>query len=176
MAFVLSRQDKLDEAETFAERAVEIFEKPRKRDLLVATAYVNLGHIRRRQGRLKPAEALLEEAYAIQKKMLSRSHPHLAGTLHELAKLFMAQQRWQEAEDACRRDVQLCEEYLVDIHPSLARALENYADLLERQVRDVEAGSLRERARQIRACFEAKKPAATDSLVDLDTAIRPPPA
>jgi tetratricopeptide (TPR) repeat protein len=154
MGHVLIRLDRLDEAEPFAERAASTFEG--RDDLFEAMALGNLGYLRLKQRRLREAEELVRDGYAICKHKLGTSHPSLVHPLYHLAEVFKAQERWDDAEEVCQRNLHLCENYLVPTHPMLARCLEQYAGLLDTLGRSSEAERLRQRARPVRACFEGQ--------------------
>lgn len=154
LGHVLIRLDRLDEAQPLAEHAASVFEG--REDLYEAMALSNLGLLRLKQGKLREAEELIRDGYAMGKRKVGGSHPMLVPSLYYLAEVFMAQERWEDAEDVCQRNLHLCENYLVPTHPMLARCLEQYAGLLDTLGRSSEAERLRERARPVRACFEGQ--------------------
>jgi tetratricopeptide (TPR) repeat protein len=173
LGHVLIRLDRLDEAEPLAEHAASVFEG--REDLYDAMALGNLGLLRLKQGKLREAEELIRDGYAISKEKLGTSHPSLVHPLYYLAQVFIAQRRWEDAEEVCQRNLHLCEAYLAPTHPMLARCLEQYADLLDMLERPSEAERLRNRASPVRACFEgqpafASKPVAP-AEIDWRTAI-----
>jgi len=82
-------------------------------------------------------------------KVLALDHPSLAGSLHNLARLYHDQGKYEEAEPLYQRALAIVEKTL-GVHPNVALCLENYAGLLEKMKREDEAAKLRERAKVIR--------------------------
>ena len=78
-------------------------------------------------------------------------HPDTATDLNDLAKLYRAQGKYDEAEPLVRRSLTIREKALGPEHPDVATSLENYAALLREMDRNAEADKLDERARAIRA-------------------------
>ncbi|MBV9259409.1 MAG: tetratricopeptide repeat protein, partial [Ktedonobacteraceae bacterium] len=71
--------------------------------------------------------------------------------LNDLALLYQAQGRYEEAEPLYERALQIYEKTMRPDHPGLATILGNYAYLLEEMQRPDEAAQLRARAQAIRA-------------------------
>ncbi len=82
----------------------------------------------------------------------------MAQSLNNLAALYDSQGKYAEAEPLYRRALAIREKALGPEHPSVATALENYAGLLRKTNREVEAARLEASAQAIRAKHAAKNP------------------
>ena len=74
----------------------------------------------------------------------------MASTLNNLAEVYRAEGRWEDAAPLYPRAIAIVEKALGPDHPTLAVLMENYAVVLRRAHRDAEALEMDERARDIR--------------------------
>jgi tetratricopeptide (TPR) repeat protein len=81
-------------------------------------------------------------------------HPSTAATLNNLAQLYQAQGRYEEAEPLFLRALTIKEKALPPDHPSTN--LENYASLLREMNLPREAQTLEQRAKAIRTRLSSK--------------------
>ncbi|HSE57709.1 MAG TPA: tetratricopeptide repeat protein, partial [Nitrospiraceae bacterium] len=77
-------------------------------------------------------------------------HVEVAVTLGNLGQLYSAQGRYTDAEPYYRRALEVREKVLGDMHPDVAKSLEEYAVLLRTMGREKEALPLESRAQGIR--------------------------
>ncbi|MBV9688647.1 MAG: tetratricopeptide repeat protein [Ktedonobacteraceae bacterium] len=63
--------------------------------------------------------------------MLGAEHPSTASTLHELARLYQTQGKYEQAEPLYQRALRICEQVLGAEHPSTRITLKNYTILLQ---------------------------------------------
>src|SRR6266545_1209122 len=143
--------DKLDEALTFAERALEIRER-----LLgtehpdVAASIDNLASIYTGNAEYVKAEPLYRRALAIREKALGKDHPETAKSLNNLAEVYRIQGKYLEAEPLYKRALEIREKALGKDHPQVALSLNNLALLYRTQGKYVEGEPLFKRALDIR--------------------------
>src|SRR6266511_1257926 len=143
--------DKLDEALTFAERALEIRER-----LLgtehpdVAASIDNLASIYTGNAEYVKAEPLYRRALAIREKALGKDHPEIAESLNNLGALYYSQGKYVETEPLFRRAFEIREKALGKDHPQVALSLNNLALLYRTQGKYVEGEPLFKRALDIR--------------------------
>ncbi len=76
---------------------------------------------------------------AIREQALGPDHPSFATSLNNLALLYRAQDRFEEAESLYQRSVSIKEQALGPDHPALAASLNNLANLYRDQGRYEEA-------------------------------------
>jgi tetratricopeptide (TPR) repeat protein len=74
----------------------------------------------------------------------------VATSLNNLAALYRAQGKYDQAEPLYKRALAILEKALGPEHPDVATVLGNYAALLEKTNRQAEAEKLRQRAAKIR--------------------------
>lgn len=115
-----------------------------------AAALNNLGIVYKRQKRLDHAEVTLRRAlraYGVVEPDGSRT----ASVLHNLAGVYLAQERYAEAVKAYQQTIEMAEKIFGSKHPKLVKRLENYARALE-AINDIPgANRARARAQAIRA-------------------------
>jgi tetratricopeptide (TPR) repeat protein len=87
---------------------------------------------------------------AIREKALGPGHPELAYSLNNLASLYQATGRYEQAEPLIERAITILEKVLPPDHPHLMLARENYAGLLDHLGRHNEATELRAQAQATR--------------------------
>jgi len=143
--------DKLDEALTFAERALEIRER-----LLgtehpdVAASIDNLASIYTGNAEYVKAEPLYRRALAIREKALGKDHPETAKSLNNLAEVYRIQGKYLEAEPLYKRALEIQEKALGKDHLEIAESLNNLGALYYSQGKYVETEPLFRRAFEIR--------------------------
>src|SRR6266511_133295 len=142
--------DKLDEALTFAERALEIRER-----LLgtehpdVAASIDNLASIYTGNAEYVKAEPLYRRALAIREKALGKDHPETAKSLNNLAEVYRIQGKYLEAEPLYKRALDIREKALGKDHPDTATSLNNLAFFYRDQGKYAEAEPLHKRALEV---------------------------
>ena len=75
-------------------------------------------------------------------QQLGPQHLDTATSLNNLAYLYGAQGKYEQAEPLLVRALAICEQQLGSLHPNTQVARENYASLLRAMGRDAEAGAL----------------------------------
>jgi tetratricopeptide (TPR) repeat protein len=101
------------------------------------------------QGKLKQAEALLQEILAREEGSLVAPSLGLAFTLNDLANIYRVSGRVRLSESTWRRSLAIAEEVLGPYHPDVAVVLSSLADLKSFQGKSREAEALLLRARAI---------------------------
>lgn len=130
------------EAEPYCRRAVELAQRNHAQDLERSTFMNNLGEVLRRQGKLPEAEPLLMEALKVRERALSRSHPHLAFSYHNVANLMVDKGLLLEAEDFFERAMEIRSVCPGINHSDLHQTISDFASLLQRIGREHEADAL----------------------------------
>jgi len=150
LAQVYVAQGKFVDAEPLYLRALHIYEESRGNEHLdVAATVNNLGVLHKMHGQYAAAEPYLVRALAIKEKLLGTEDPEVALSLHNLASLYVAQERYEQAEPLFRRAIAIRER---GAHgPELAKSLEQYAGVLRRVGRAVEAEAIEARAKEVRS-------------------------
>jgi tetratricopeptide (TPR) repeat protein len=97
-------------------------------------------------GDYRGAEHPLTRALAICEAVLGAQHPDVAASLNNLAELYRAQGRYEEAAPLYQRALAICEAVLGAQHPDVAASLNNLAELYDAQGRYEEAAPLYQRA------------------------------
>jgi tetratricopeptide (TPR) repeat protein len=151
MALVCVHVDKLDEADLLAQSALALAKKnPAPASMPVAYCLQRLAYVRRYQDRFAEAEELLRQAISIVQRAAPNNPFALHGDWHLLGVILKEQGRWAEAEECYRDTLRLRDEFLAPEDLSIARAEENYAELLELMGRNDEAHVHANRAASIR--------------------------
>jgi hypothetical protein len=75
----------------------------------------------------------------------------VASTLHGLAKLYLDQQKYEQAEPLLQRALTIRERSLSPEHPDVAATLEIYRDLLHKTNRESQASALEVHMGTVRA-------------------------
>jgi tetratricopeptide (TPR) repeat protein len=143
--------DKVAEADALAQSALTLAEEnPEPASLPVAFCLSQLAYVRRFQDRFEEAEELLRRAMDIVKRAVPNHAMLTHGDLHLLGVILRYQSRWAEAEECFQEVLRLRQEYCAPEDLSIARVLEDYADLLELMGRLDEAAMHQNHAKQIR--------------------------
>jgi tetratricopeptide (TPR) repeat protein len=93
----------------------------------------------------------------IREKSLGLEHPDTATSLNNLAELYRAQGKYEQAEPLYQRSLAIWEKALGPEHPNVATALQNYAVLLRRANRGPEAEKPEARAKRIRVLLISRR-------------------
>jgi tetratricopeptide (TPR) repeat protein len=92
---------------------------------------------------------LFQRALAIREQQLGPDHPHTASSLNNLAELYRAQGKYEQAEPLFQRALAILEQQLGPDHPDTALSVWYLAVLSERQQQYEQAASLYQRALSI---------------------------
>ncbi len=84
--------------------------------------------------------------------------PRLATSLNNLAELYRAQGKYEQAEPLYQRALAIAEKVLGPEHSQVATVLENCAALLHKLNRDAEAERMEARAKAIRGKHKQENP------------------
>jgi tetratricopeptide (TPR) repeat protein len=103
-----------------------------------------LAEVYREQG--KYAEELHKRALAIDEKILGASHPDLAGSLHNVANVYLSQGTYADAEGLYKRALAIWEKALGTGHPDVASTLNNLATVYKNQRKYADAEGVYKRA------------------------------
>jgi hypothetical protein len=85
---------------------------------------------------------LIERALAINEQQLGPEHPETARSLNNLAELYRAQGKLEQAEPLYVRTLAINEQQLGSLHPNTQITRVNYASLMRAMGRDAEAVAL----------------------------------
>ena len=143
-------QGKFAAAEQEAKRTVEILQKAGADPPALARALNTLGLVYDEEGKYPQAEALFQQAIALQEKSLAADHPDLAASLNNLAMLDFRQGKYEESAALYGRAIAGMEKALGPDSPDLATAVNNLAELRSQQGQYAEAERLYQRALAIR--------------------------
>jgi tetratricopeptide (TPR) repeat protein len=145
-------QGKLAQAEPLLSRALAIREQALGAGHPdIATSLEALGWLLAKQGKLAGAEAVLKKAIAIYESALGADHPHVARCCTKMAHACCAQGKDAEAESCCKQAISIFEKAPKGADPTnFARALDEYAKVLRKTNRIVEAEKAEARAKSIR--------------------------
>lgn len=87
---------------------------------------------------------------AISEKALGPTHPDVADSLNNLARLYESEGRYGDAEPVYKRSLAILEKTLGPNHPAVATSLNNLAGVYQNEGRDADAEPLYKRALAIR--------------------------
>lgn len=104
----------------------------------------------RRQGRIREAATIAEQALEIREKVLGPEHPDTAISLNNLAGIYQAQANYAAAELLYERALKIKEKVFGPEHPGTAISLDNLASLYWSQAKYTEAERNCQRALKIR--------------------------
>jgi hypothetical protein len=93
---------------------------------------------------------LLDRALRIFENQLGRDNANVGPVADNLGVLYSAQGDFVRAEAYLRRGLTILQATLPPDHPRIARALENYAGLMEKTNRSAQARSLRRQVKDLR--------------------------
>jgi CHAT domain-containing protein/tetratricopeptide (TPR) repeat protein len=118
----------LEDAERLAQMA------PADRRRLAEAVQLN-GRVVQLYQQGKPQEALpvAQKALELRKQVLGERHPHYAGSLNNLARLYQDQGEYAKAEPLFRQALEIRKEVLGERHPDYAQSLNNLAALYQDQ-------------------------------------------
>lgn len=143
-------QGKFVEAEPLYLRALTIYQTQRGPNHMdVAATLNNLGILHKMHGQYAAAEPFLTRALAIKEQLLGPYDSEVGLSAQNLGMLYVAQERYEQAEPLLRRALAIWEQGPESV--DLAKSLEHYAGVLQKQGRTAEADALQARAKTIRA-------------------------
>ncbi len=123
---------RLDAAEITHRQALEIFQQRSAKPLEIAWSLHNLGVDLHELSKLTDAEPLLRKALQLRQENLPPTHPLLAASLRQLAKLLRREEKFDEAEPLMRGALEIYRHRLDPAHPELASALNDMAMIVKR--------------------------------------------
>lgn len=147
-------QDRRTEAEKFFRRSVEVTESTVGTEHYATAIYLNNEAVNYfKQDKYNEAERLYLRAISIWEKLSGSDlqHPHAVVCLANLAKLYGKQGRYEDAEREYKRAIVIADKVLASNPEALIMILEDYAQLLKQEHRDLEAEGVRDHIRGIRA-------------------------
>ena len=122
-------QGRYDLAEQETHQAIEILDKLPKQTHAHVRAYVSLGRIYVKTGRLTEAEPLLRRALAIAKQKVPQRNTYMATALGSLGECLMAERRYAEAEPLLKESYDIFGSFHVPESPALKEARERLVKL-----------------------------------------------
>ncbi len=133
-----------------------------------ATILNNLGGVYKRTGQLEKAESLYKESLDIQKKLLIKDDPMLAGILNNLAGIYNLQGQYEKAKPLYEEALTMDTKIFGKDHPETATDMNNLGAVYEFQGDYGEAESYYRQALNIREKKQAKNhPNIANSLNSL---------
>lgn len=132
MGLVSFRRDRLDSADTYYRRAIEIYESPATETddatrAALATTLNNLAALQIRRGASEEAEALYRRVIELRRSVFGQNHAAVAFSLNELATLYHGLGRLDEASELYGQSLAIEESLLGPDHPQLIPRLTNLA-------------------------------------------------
>jgi serine/threonine-protein kinase len=166
----LEAAGRLDEAESYYRRALEMFDRLPEKDREKhrssrASQLQNLGGLLLARGELDDARPLLEESLEIRRQVFGADYYRNATPLRDLARLDQAAGDLDAAEEKLRRALELQRQGQGPGHPEVAVTLRRLASLLLERG-EVEAA--RKAAAEALAIFRAKLPAGHREIVETE--------
>jgi tetratricopeptide (TPR) repeat protein len=116
----------------------------------VADSYDKLGRLYRIEGRYEEALRQYQKSEVIREKQFGTDGPPVAQSLGDIAMCYALQGNYDQAEPLYKRVIAILEHNNYQEKPEMAVALENYSLVLRKTGHEAEAGSVSERAREIR--------------------------
>ena len=101
-------------------------------------------------GSYAEAQYFIEQALAIQQKVLGEEHPDTAKSLNDLAGLYQAQGKYEQAEPLYQQALAIRQKVLGEEHPDTAKSLNDLAALYQAQGKYEQAEPLYQQALAIR--------------------------
>ncbi|MBZ0189303.1 MAG: tetratricopeptide repeat protein, partial [Candidatus Obscuribacterales bacterium] len=111
----------------------------------------NLAALYHSQGKYSMAEDNYQRSLDIKLSLYGEDHLETAVNYHNLAMLYSAQRQYPRAEILYKRTLEVRENEYGKLHPELVPVLENYALMLKKANRPLEATSIETRLRNIKA-------------------------
>lgn len=143
LAMLYRVMGKYEQAEPLFQRALTIREQilvPDHPD--IATSMNNLAQLYRDQQKYEQAEPLLLKALAMRKRSLGPNHSDVANSLYNLGKFYQDKKAYAIAEQYFQQALAIRRQVLGPEHPDVATTLKDYADLLRKMKRKLEAAEL----------------------------------
>lgn len=155
LAVLLTRQGRLDEAESLFKKALEVSKEKRGDENPETIEIVhNIGVLRREQKRYDETESLLRQALQGRQRKLGNDHPACFESMHELALLYKEQGRYEAAEKYLREALGGRRKRLGDTHPHTMESLNDLIELYETWNKPEEAEKWRAKLPQAEAVRE----------------------
>jgi tetratricopeptide (TPR) repeat protein len=130
LGLVLVEMDQRDEGQAQLEAALNmrrlIYDEPHA-DIALSLHNMAWFHSR---GDLTFAEQYAVDAIAMREAVYGPSHPRVASSVSLLARIYMAQERWDDAEQQARKGVEIAEQIFDTGHPDLSFAMYELASVL----------------------------------------------
>jgi tetratricopeptide (TPR) repeat protein len=162
-------QGKLDLAEPFYRKALEIYEKVLgSEDSNVGSVLYNLAGLSAERGNLDEALALYQRCLAVRQGAAGTDHPLVAETLNNIGFVHLSRGEEQGAESALGKALEIWQKQAGAEAPYGAITLNNLARIKVRQRRFAEAESYFEQARRIEEqIFGKEHPETAITLLNL---------
>lgn len=136
-------QDKIELAEPFYKRAIEIKSKNLGPEHVVVVRGMNtLARLYYQLNRFKEAEPLAKKCVDAYEKMMGAEHPEYATALHNLGTLYHIQLRFKDAEPLYRKALIIRQKTLGPDHPETKGLARSLANLLRSTGRAEEAARI----------------------------------
>jgi tetratricopeptide (TPR) repeat protein len=151
IADIYREQQRFKEASALYQQALAIDVKAHgPNDRSVASVLNNLGLLRKAQGNYSEGENYLTRALKIWQNSSPASSLDIAKASANLATVYTLEGKYSLAEPLCKTSLAAREHLLGANHPDVASSLENYAELLNKTNRPIEAAKLNARAKAVR--------------------------
>jgi CHAT domain-containing protein/tetratricopeptide (TPR) repeat protein len=148
------RMIRLDKAEEYLTRALELWEKYLGRDSKkYGSTKGELGSIYMMRGDFRKAETFLEQWAEISRNVLGEDHPNYGFAMETLAEINCRYGRWKQAEQYYQNGLTIFEKVNGPVHPWVANLLMGLGDIRVEQGRFSEAEAYYDRALDIRQQF-----------------------
>ena len=150
LAQILRSEKRYQEEEPLLQDALADLVRQKAPDpALVAAALNNLAVLRFDQGRYQESVDLELESIRVWEMALGKEHPSLVVPLNDLATAYLKVTRFDDADAAYRRAINICRETLGVNHVEYAALLKNYAVVLRKLGHKREAKKLQAQGEQI---------------------------
>lgn len=142
--YALTQVKQYEEAEKALRKALELSKNPRITDELRATIQNNLGDALVGQGKLDEAESHLLASLKTRERVHTKTHPFMAYSYHNMAKLRREQGNLSESEDYFKKALAIRERIPGANNMELNETLMQFRQLLKKQERLTEADAIAE--------------------------------
>lgn len=122
----------------------------------VADCLTKLADLYCRRKKYREMEPILKEALRIREKCLGMEHPLVSTSLKNLARLYYFQTRYELSEPLFKRALTIRQKVYGKNHSRYADVEEQYAKLLRKTGRAMQAQEMENNVRQVRARFETQ--------------------
>ncbi|MEZ4417956.1 MAG: serine/threonine-protein kinase [Gemmatimonadota bacterium] len=142
LAAALVTQDRLPEAETMLQAAIEVRRHVLEDSLKIADDLNLLGALQYRQGKVDRAAETMRQSLEMNRAALGPDHPNVAVISQNLALILNRAERYDEAEPLLREAIEAMRRALGPDYPEIGGTIKTLASVLEAKGRAVEADSL----------------------------------